>query len=91
MCQIQKPGLKKVGTVSGGLHSEFPFQDVSIDIFGSLIQDDEGELGKKYVVCIIDRCTRTCRLGSLAQITTNDVKELVERVWIKNLVNHSRC
>ncbi|KRH93566.1 hypothetical protein M153_7660004351, partial [Pseudoloma neurophilia] len=65
LCQYNKKSKNKVGKRYGNLHSKYPFQDISMDIYGPLIDEATDDSTEKYVLVIIDRCTRNCMLVAL--------------------------
>ncbi|KRH92395.1 putative transposable element, partial [Pseudoloma neurophilia] len=81
LCQYNKKSKNKVGKIYGNLHSKYPFQDISMDIYGPLIDEATDDSTEKFILGIIDRCTRNCKLIALQNITSKTVTEVLESEW----------
>lgn len=92
-CQLCKPDYVKYGIPNGRIASEFPFKDISTDIFGpipaKLYKTDIK--GKLFVITFTDRATRFTKIKFLRNITPRSVIDAFRNVWIRRFVFPRLC
>ncbi|KRH92528.1 putative LTR retrotransposable element, partial [Pseudoloma neurophilia] len=81
-CQKFKNDSRKFGKIEGSIHSIYPMTDLCCDIYGPLPYEVTQTDKKLYILTMIDRCTRICRLAVMNSIESSKVAKYIEENWI---------
>lgn len=82
-CQQEK-NFKKQFNSSGSIHSPRRNKDIAADIIGPIELNYFSEgCGKRYILVIMDRHSRFCKLKSLENIGTHEMKAAIDE-WIED-------
>jgi hypothetical protein len=86
-CQQMKNVKKSYGKLTGSLLNEIPFHTLAIDLYGPVsfpaneTENEEVE-EHRYILSMIDHCTRLVELAPLKTITAEEVIERLKDYWL---------
>ncbi|KAI5179339.1 hypothetical protein PAEPH01_2616, partial [Pancytospora epiphaga] len=88
-CQMSKRTATNLGEVSGGLSTDTPFQDISMDIYGPvsstpyILREKDENLTKLFFLTITDRCTRFSEVYLLKTLRSDEIIEIIQNRWVR--------